>query len=120
MVLCCCRKSKESGCLRLVQSERGSDTNHTVSHTKTHEYSSALHDTSNLYDSLRPSEDPVNDADAVTYSLLVFKNSENKTRHHEPEEGGVYSEVQAGAARKSNTAAAETAVYSEVKSTSGR
>ncbi|MEQ2160972.1 hypothetical protein GOODEAATRI_004879, partial [Goodea atripinnis] len=53
--------------------------------------------TSNLYDSLRPSEDPVNDAaeaQHVTYSLLVFKNSENKTRHHEPEEGAVYSEVQ--------------------------
>ncbi|MED6238751.1 hypothetical protein ATANTOWER_029052 [Ataeniobius toweri] len=123
MVLCCCRKSKDSGCLRLVQSERGSSTNHTVSHTKTHEYSSALHDTSNLYDSVRPSEDPVNDAaeaQHVAYSLLVFKNSENKTRHHEPEEGAVYSEVKAGAARKSNTAAAETAVYSEVKSTSGR
>ncbi|MED6264218.1 hypothetical protein CHARACLAT_012599 [Characodon lateralis] len=102
MVLCCCRKSKDSGCLRLVQSERGSSTNHTVSHTKTHEYSFALHDTSNLYDSLRPSEDPVNDAaeaQHVTYSLLVFKNSENKTRHHEPEEGAVYSEVKAGAAR---------------------
>ncbi|XP_027893715.1 obscurin-like isoform X3 [Xiphophorus couchianus] len=78
--------------------------------------------TSNLNDSVRISEDPVNDANDdqhVTYSLLELKNSGNKSRHCEPEEGAVYSNVRVGSAGRSNPAAADAAVYSEVKSDSG-
>ncbi|XP_023202164.1 Fc receptor-like protein 5 [Xiphophorus maculatus] len=78
--------------------------------------------TSNLNDSVRIPEDPVNDANDdqhVTYSLLELKNSGNKSRHCEPEEGAVYSNVRVGSAGRSSPAAADAAVYSEVKSTSG-
>ncbi|XP_043952807.1 uncharacterized protein LOC122819856 isoform X2 [Gambusia affinis] len=80
----------------------GSNPNHTGSQTETNEYSSPVHGTSNLYDSVRPSEDPANDASNdqhVAYSLLEFKNSGHK--------------------RRSSPAAADAAIYSEVKSTSG-
>ncbi|XP_014831872.1 PREDICTED: uncharacterized protein LOC106909885 [Poecilia mexicana] len=83
---------------------------------------------SDLHVSVRPSEDPVDDANDdqhVTYSLLEFKNSGNKSRHCTPEEGAIYSNVGAGAAGlvsrngRSSPAAADAVVYSEVKSTSG-
>ncbi|XP_014873622.1 uncharacterized protein LOC106936889 [Poecilia latipinna] len=125
LLVCCFIKFKDPLCLRLVGSEsrgRGSDSNHTVSQSEGNEYSSPLHGASNLYDSVRPSEDPVNDANDdqhITYSLLEFKNSENKRDHREPQEGAVYSDVRAGAAGRSSPAAADAAVYSEVKSTSG-
>ncbi|XP_008433443.2 obscurin-like [Poecilia reticulata] len=122
LLLCCFIKFKDHFCLRLVRSEsrgRGSRTNHTVSQSEANEYSSPLHGTSNLYDSVRPSEDPVNDANEhqhITYSLLEFKNSGNKRGHREPQEGAVYADVRAGAAGSSSPAAADAAVYSEVKS----
>ncbi|KAM4714894.1 uncharacterized protein FYW61_019761 [Anableps anableps] len=112
LLLCHFTKSKDSGCFRFVQSEssgHGSNTNHTVSQAET--------STVNLYESVRPSEDPSNDkGQHITYSELEFKISGNKRCHREPAGGAVYSDVKAGAAGKSNPAAADAAIYSEVKS----
>ncbi|XP_043952783.1 obscurin-like [Gambusia affinis] len=78
-----------------------------------------LKGTSYFYDLVRPTKEPANDpkkGQSNSYSLLKFKNTGNLRRYPERDDN---CDLRAGAAGRSSPAASNTAVYSEVRSTSG-
>ncbi|XP_008433435.1 low affinity immunoglobulin gamma Fc region receptor II-like [Poecilia reticulata] len=118
LLLCCFKRSKGSS-HRAIQSEitdQGSATDQPLNQTSTNEYSLSPH-----------GEEEAGD---VTYADITFKNTKQKTksssrdqhsaldmkgRNPEPEEGAVYSDVRTAAAEAMSAAAADTALYSEVR-----
>ncbi|XP_007541182.2 sialoadhesin-like [Poecilia formosa] len=135
-----CNQSKGLCCIRSKGSEvRGQSS--TTNQPEGHEYRSLSHENAHLYDMIGSAEAAGNAADGhpeVTYSLIEMKSFGKERRQGEPEEGAVYSEVKTGAADsaqtyaeidhekkvkkkakdkgKSRPAAAEAAVYSEIRS----
>ncbi|XP_037614136.1 uncharacterized protein LOC119481365 [Sebastes umbrosus] len=84
LMLCCYRKSKDSCCARITQSQRtnqDSAPDRVVNQNETQPQvqSSYLHDADESSD--------------VTYSLIQFKNIRKKGQRNEPEESCVYSDV---------------------------
>ncbi|XP_027893635.1 obscurin-like isoform X2 [Xiphophorus couchianus] len=78
--------------------------------------------TSYFYDLVRPTKEPENDpkkGQSISYSLLNFKNTGNMRCYLEPDDSPVNYDLRVGAAGRSSSAAANAAVYSEVKSDSG-
>ncbi|XP_007540397.2 uncharacterized protein LOC103129293 [Poecilia formosa] len=121
LLLLCCFKHSKGSSHRVIQSEiadQGSAIDQPHNQTSTNEYSLSSH-----------GEEEAGD---VTYADIKFKNTKQitksskrgrvqhsaldmKGRHHEPEEGAVYSDVRTAAAEALSAAAADTALYSEVR-----
>ncbi|XP_027893709.1 low affinity immunoglobulin gamma Fc region receptor II-like isoform X3 [Xiphophorus couchianus] len=120
LLLCCFRLSKGSS-HRAIQSEiayQGSSIDQPLNQTSTNEYNLSSHD--------------VDEAGDVTYAHIKFKKAKQATksskrgrvrhsaldvkgRPHDPEEGAVYSDVRTAAAEALSAAAADAALYSEVR-----
>ncbi|XP_023202151.1 obscurin-like isoform X1 [Xiphophorus maculatus] len=120
LLLCCFRLSKGSS-HRAIQSEiayQGSSIDQPLNQTSTNEYNLSSHD-----------EDEAGD---VTYAHIKFKKAKQATksskrgrvrhsaldvkgRPHDPEEGTVYADVRTAAAEALSAAAADAALYSEVR-----
>ncbi|XP_042258288.1 uncharacterized protein LOC121890086 [Thunnus maccoyii] len=134
----------DSHFIRPIQSDstnQDSAANHMVNLNETQHnvYSSLLHGDACLYESVRGSEDPGNDAGEsqdIIYSLIELKNIAKRGKRHETVESSVYADVKIGSAAddnlkyaqdnyhnkgkakkhkgKSTPAATDEAVYSEV------
>ncbi|XP_047216140.1 Fc receptor-like protein 5 [Girardinichthys multiradiatus] len=112
------RRSKDLFCIRSKVSESNSQSS-TTNQTENREYSSFLQGDDHLYEKITSSEAAGNAADEpgdVTYALIEMKSFGKQRRHPGPEGGAVYSEVNLGAAGKRSPAAADAAVYSEIRS----
>ncbi|XP_075948317.1 uncharacterized protein LOC142950641 [Anarhichas minor] len=123
-----CRKSTDSSVMR---SQRPA-TDHV---TQDGHYVSPLHGDAVLYETIKGSEEPEHDESGPTYSVVELRNIPKKRKNKEPDESTVYSDVKTASAAdgnllyaqvhprtkdkkakgKSRCAAAEEAVYSEVK-----
>ncbi|XP_023201681.1 titin-like isoform X1 [Xiphophorus maculatus] len=131
-----CRRSKDLCCIRSKGSEvRGQSS--TTNQPEGCEYKSLSHG-NEMIGSAEASGHAADEAPEVTYSLIEMKSFRKDRRQGGPEEGAVYSEVKTGAADstqtfavidhqetvkkkaqdkgKSGPAAAEAAVYSEIRS----
>ncbi|XP_077961655.1 uncharacterized protein LOC120821276 isoform X4 [Gasterosteus aculeatus] len=135
LILCCYRKSKASSLSRSQRTNQSPATDHMINQGETPggHYASALHGDSCLYETIGGSEETEQDESSLTYSMIELKHFKKKEKHDEPDESPVYSDVRTTSAAdvtyaqvhpptkkkrnegKSRCAAAEEAVYSEVK-----
>ncbi|KAK2809767.1 hypothetical protein Q5P01_000495 [Channa striata] len=139
MLLCCYRRLKDSWFIRSQSTNQSSATDHMISQDESQPKKNAsLHSDVCLYELIKDPEDPeFDDSRDATYSSIELKNITNDKKKMAPEESSVYFDVKTpaddtlmyaevhflnpGKARKNkgkcSPAAAEEAVYSEVKLT---